>query len=92
MPDTRYRLINGRLLRRLMRCPEAGGTRHNVRTLAGACGVGKSKIANMINGRQMVVTAGQADAIATAVGVDRSALFLPSTFAFANAIKGGKSS
>lgn len=82
--NDRYRLIDGLLLRRLMDCPDAGGDRHTVRSLAAASGVGKSKISNMLHDRQTEVTRQQASAIAEAVGARRKGLFLPSTFAFAN--------
>jgi hypothetical protein len=82
---TRYQLIHGLLLRRLMRCPDTGGTRHTVRSLAEASGVSKSKIGYMMRGRQMRVTASQARAIAEAVGLPREALFTPTTSTFTNA-------
>jgi transcriptional regulator with XRE-family HTH domain len=81
----RHRLNDGELLSRLMRCPDAGGTRHTVRSLAAATGVSKSKLSCMLRGHQMDVTAEQADAIAEAVDVRRAALFMPRSFVIANA-------
>lgn len=81
----RYRLNDGQLLSRLMRCPDAGGTHHTLRSLAAATRVSKSKLSSMLHGRQMDVTASQANAIAEAVGVQRGALFTPRTFVIANA-------
>lgn len=81
----RYRLNDGQLLGRLMRCPDVGGVRHTVRSLAAVSGVGKSKLSYMLHGRQMDVSAEQAESIALAVGVRRGALFTPSAFVIANA-------
>lgn len=82
MPYARYRLINGQLLSRLMRCPDTGGVRHTVRSLAAVTGVGKSKLGYMLRNRQMTVTTEQALAIAQALDIPRVALFAPivSTF------------
>lgn len=77
MRTPHYRLTDGPLLRRLMRCPDMGGQRHTVRSLAREAGLGKSKIGYMLAGRQMTVTGEQADRIARAVGVNRKAIFLP---------------
>lgn len=85
MPDTRYRLNSGQLLSRLMRCPDKGGTRHTVRSLATVTGIGKSKLSCMLHDRQTKVTAEQASRAAEAVGVERKALFTPILSAFANA-------
>lgn len=85
LPYTHYRLTSGHLLNRLMRCPDTGGTRHTVRSLAAASGVGKSKISYMTQGRQMVVTAEQASAIAEAVDIPRTALFAPIASTFKDA-------
>lgn len=82
MPCTHYRLTSGHLLNRLMRCPDVGGTRHTVRSLAAVSGVGKSKIGYMLQGRQTVVTAEQALAISEAVDIPRPALFTPIVSAF----------
>ena len=82
--DTRYRLTDGPLLSRLMRCPDEGGTRHTVRSLADVSGVGKSKLSCMLRDRQMRVTSEQAVRIAEAVGVRRTALFTPIVSAFAD--------
>lgn len=88
MPDPAqepiYRLIDGDLLGRLMRCPNKGGTRHTVRSLADATGISKSKISNMLNGRQTKLPESKASATAAAVGVDRRALFTPIVFTFTN--------
>ncbi|MDX2707300.1 hypothetical protein PV350_31260 [Streptomyces sp. PA03-6a] len=72
-----YELNDGHLLRRLMRCPDKGGTRHTVRSLADATGLSKSKISNMLNDRSKKVPEGAADATAEAVGEQRKALFTP---------------
>lgn len=85
MDDKPYYLSDGQLLQRLMKCPQPGGTRHTVRSLATLTKVGKSKLSNAINGRQTRFTAEDADTIAAAVGVQRSPLFLPRTFVIANA-------
>lgn len=86
----RYRLIDGALLARLMRCPDQDGERHTVRTLAVASGVSKSKLGYMIHGRQMKVTGQQAARIAEAVGVPQTALFHPLLSAFADTDGGSK--
>lgn len=85
MRQDRYRLNDGQLLSRLMRCPDVGGKRHTLRSLAATAGVSKSKLNSMLHGNQMDVTATQADVIAEAVGVRRGALFTPKTFVIANA-------
>jgi hypothetical protein len=72
-----YYLIDGPLLGRLMRCPDTGGTRHTMRSLAAAAGVNKGKIANLLHDRRTKVTAQQATDIASAVGAHRYALFVP---------------
>lgn len=87
MPDTRYRLIDGQLLCRLMRCPDVGGQRHTVRSLAAVTGISKSKIGSMLHDQQTEVSADQAALMARAVGVKRKALFLPSVSAFADTNK-----
>jgi hypothetical protein len=79
-----YRLIDGDLLGRLMKCPDKGGTRHTVRSLADATGISKSKISNMLNDRQTKLPESKASATAAAVGVNREALFIPITFTFTN--------
>ncbi|MEE4545542.1 hypothetical protein V2S66_26690 [Streptomyces sp. V4-01] len=81
----RYRLNDGQLLSRLMRCPDQGGQRHTLRSLAATTGVSKSKLDSMTHGKQMDVTGEQAGAIAEAVGVARGALFTPTAFVIANA-------
>ncbi|MFD8075867.1 hypothetical protein ACFV3E_24825 [Streptomyces sp. NPDC059718] len=73
-----YDLIDGDLLRRLMRCPDKGGTRHTARSLAAAAGLSKSKVNRMTNGHSKRVTEPQATATAEAVGVRRKAIFTPS--------------
>ena len=87
MHRTHYRLTDGALLGRLMRCPDPSGQRHTVRSLADATGLGKSKIGYMLHDRQTTVTADQAEAIATALGVRRKALFR--SVPFGNDNKGG---
>lgn len=84
MPDPRYRLTDGQLLRRLMRCPDTGGQRHTVRSLAAVTGISKSKISSMLRDQQAKVTAEQAALTAEAVGVRRKALFTPPLSAFAD--------
>jgi transcriptional regulator with XRE-family HTH domain len=79
-----YRLIDSDLLGRLMRYPNKGGTRHTVRSLADATGISKSKISNMLNGRQTKLPESKATATAVAVGVNRKALFTPIVFTFTN--------
>lgn len=71
----RFRLNDGQLLSRLMRCPDMGGRLHTLRSLSAATGVSKSKLSDMTHGRQMDVGEPEADAIAEAVGVTRKALF-----------------
>jgi len=88
LPCARYRLTNGQLLSRLMRCPDTGGTRHTVRSLAAVTGVGKSKLGYMLRNRQMVVTADQAIAIAEALDIPTAALFAPITSAFKDTTPG----
>lgn len=85
MPHAHYRLHHGKLLQRLMRCPDTGGTRHTVRSLATIAGVGKSKVGYMLRNRQMVVTADQAAAIARALDLPTAALFAPIGSTFKNA-------
>lgn len=85
MDDKPYYLSDGQLLQRLMKCPEPGGTRHTVRSLATLTKVGKSKLSSAINGRQTRFSAEDAYAIAAAVGVQVSPLFLPTVFVIANA-------
>lgn len=84
MRPKRFRLIDGQLLSRLMRCPDKGGRRHTLRSLSAATGVSKSKLSSMINGRQMEVDEPEAAAIAEAVDIPTRALFAPSVFASAN--------
>ena len=74
-----YVLTDGPLLKRLMKRPDTGGTRHTVRSLAAATGISKSKISSMLNDRQTRVTAHQANLTAEAVGVRRKAIFMPQT-------------
>lgn len=71
----RFRLNDGQLLSRLMRCPDMGGQHHTLRSLSAATGVSKSKLSSMTRGHQMDVDEPEADAIAEAVGVTRKALF-----------------
>lgn len=82
MGSTRYRVHDGPLLKRLMHCPEPGGTSHTVRSLARACGLSRSKIQALIDEDRPTVEPADATAIAEAVGVRRKALFAPCAFAF----------
>ncbi|MFE5159678.1 hypothetical protein ACFRNT_14380 [Streptomyces sp. NPDC056697] len=84
MSAPRFRLIDGPLLSRLMRCPDTGGKRHTARSLAAETGISKSKINSMIHDRQTRVTEEQAERTAEAVGVNRKALFTPCMSAFAD--------
>lgn len=80
-----YRLIDGDLLARLMRCPDKGGTRHTTRSLSDATGISKSKISNMTRDeptRPLPET--QASLLAQAVGVRRRAIFTPTMSASAD--------
>lgn len=89
MPQPLYELIDGPLLKRLMKRPDQGGQRHTVRSLSEVTGISRSKISNMTRDRMTVVTADQATATAEAVGVNRKALFTPRLFSFENRDKGG---
>lgn len=84
MPDPLYRLHDGELLRRLMRQPAPGGTRHSVQSLADAVGVSTSKVNKLISEQRPYLTGEQAEACARAVGVHRKALFSPRSFSFEN--------
>ncbi|MEU3282142.1 hypothetical protein [Streptomyces antibioticus] len=77
MPDQEptYRLNDGELLGRLMRCPDQGGQRHTVRSLAAVTGISKSKISCMLRDRQTKLPQSKATALADAVDVRRKALF-----------------
>lgn len=79
MPDVRYRLHDGALLRRLMECPPPGGTPHTVRSLAAAVGLSYSKIQKLITEERPYVTGDDAEHIASEVGCRRRALFSPSS-------------
>lgn len=75
-----YRLTDGELLARLMRCPDKGGARHTVRSLSVATGISKSKISNMTRDEPTrPVSETQASLLAQAVGVRRKAIFMPIT-------------
>ena len=80
-----YRLTDGALLRRLMRCPDTGGQRHTVRSLSAVTGISKSKINCMLRDQQTKLPESKASATAEAVGVHRKALFMPIASAFADA-------
>ncbi|MET9140510.1 hypothetical protein [Streptomyces parvulus] len=72
----RYALIDGELLLRLMKCPDRGGQKHTVRTLAEATGLGRTKISKMTRDEPVrPLTAMQASAMARAVNVRRKAIF-----------------
>lgn len=85
-----YRLTDGDLLGRLMRCPDKGGRRHTVRSLAAATGVSKSKISYMLKDRQTRLPESKATAMAEAVDVHRKALFTPIVSASADTDKEGE--
>lgn len=81
----RFTLIDGGLLLRLMKCPDRGGRRHTVRSLAAATGVSKSKISSMTRDEPVrPLTGAQASLMADAVGVRRKAIFTPTLSAFAD--------
>lgn len=82
MGSTRYRVHDGPLLKRLMTCPEPGGTSHTVRSLARASGLSKSKIQALIDETRPTVEGSDASAIAEAVSVRRKALFAPEQSSF----------
>lgn len=79
-----YRLTDGALLSRLMRCPDTGGKRHTVRSLSAVTGISKSKISCMLRDQQTKLPESKASATAEAVGVHRKALFVPTMSAFAD--------
>lgn len=79
-----YRLTDGDLLGRLMRCPDEGGRRHTVRSLSAATGISKSKISYMLRDQQTKLPESKASATAQAVGVRRRALFTPIVSTFKN--------
>jgi hypothetical protein len=79
-----YRVTDGALLGRLMRLPEPGGTAHTARSLAGLVGLSESKVRKLIKETRPYVTEPVADAIASALGVHRKALFSPRSFSFEN--------
>lgn len=83
--ETTYRLNDGKLLVRLMRCPDKGGKRHTVRSLSAATGISKSTISKMTREQPTrPVPETQASLLATEVGVHRKALFTPTLSAFAD--------
>ncbi|CAL9599768.1 hypothetical protein [Streptomyces sp. enrichment culture] len=72
----RFTLIDGELLLRLMKCPDRGGQKHTVRTLAEVTGIGRTKISKMTRGEPVRPLNGtQASNMARAVGVSRKAIF-----------------
>jgi hypothetical protein len=77
VPDTRYRVHDGLLIRRLMECPPVGGAAFTVRSLAAATGLSYSKIQKLISEDRPTVTPAEADRIALALCVCRRALFSP---------------
>lgn len=79
---TTYRVHDGLLLKRLMRCPEAGGTVYTVRSLATVTGMSYSKIQKLVTGERPTVSEPEADRIAQAVQVRRKALFAPTSSPF----------
>lgn len=82
MSDDRYRVHHGSLLRRLMDCPEQGGTAYTVRSLAAETGLSPSKIQKMVSEERPTVTEAEADSIASAVHICRRGLFAPSPSPF----------
>jgi len=82
VPDARYRLHDGPLLKRLMRHPEQGGEVHTMRSLAGVTGLSYSKIHKLITEERPFVDEPDADRIAEAVQVHRRALFAPTQSPF----------
>lgn len=83
-----YRLTDGKLLARLMRCPDKGGRRHTVRSLSAVTGVSKSKISSMTRDKPTrPLPAAQADLLAEEVGVRRKAIFTPTLSAYADTDK-----
>lgn len=84
-PEPTYRLNDGELLARLMRCPDKGGQRHTVRSLSAATGISKSKISSMARDEPTrPLTGAQASNMAREVGVRRKALFTPTLSASAD--------
>lgn len=84
--ETTYRLNDGKLLVRLMRCPDKGGKRHTVRSLSAATGISKSTISKMTREQPTrPVTGTRAALLAGEVGVHRKALFTPTLSVFADA-------
>jgi hypothetical protein len=79
VPNPRFRLHDGLLLRRLMECPPVGGTAFTVRSLAAATGLSYSKIHKLITEARPTVGEQEADSIARAVCVRRRALFSPTS-------------
>jgi len=79
-----YRLTDGALLGRLMKCPDTGGKRHTVRSLSAVTGISKSKISCMLRDQQTKLPESKASATAEAVGVHRKALFTPIASVFAD--------
>lgn len=76
--ETTYRLNDGKLLVRLMRCPAKGGERHTVRSLSAATGISKSTISKMTREQPTrPIREPQASLLAREVGVHRKALFTP---------------
>lgn len=76
--ETTYRLNDGKLLARLMRCPDKGGKRHTVRSLSAATGISKSTISKMTREQPTRPVPGmQASLLAKEVGMHRKALFTP---------------
>lgn len=82
MPNTKFRLHDGLLLRRLMECPPKGGTPHTVRSLAAAVGLSYSKIQKLITEERPFVTGDDAQRIASEVDCRRRALFSPSSSSY----------
>lgn len=82
MSDDRYRVHDGSLLRRLMTCPEQGGTAYTVRSLAAETGLSFSKIQKLVTGDRPTVTEAEADSIASAVHICRRGLFAPTPSPF----------
>lgn len=89
MPDARWRLRDGSLLRRLMQAPGFDRPALTYATLAEVAGLSESKILKLMNGSRPTVTESQANRIAQAVAASRAALFLPTSSSSANADEKG---
>jgi hypothetical protein len=82
VPDDRYRLHDGPLLKRLMKQPIEGGLVYTVRSLAERVGLSYSKIQKLVKEDRPTVSEDEADRIAKAVQANRKALFSPTPSPF----------